>query len=173
MALVACGGGDSDGATSTLKAPDTEQSTFTTQTTATIQLDAVAPELGETSWNVADYGLPTLGIMNVLPDTEVTLRFGTDGSVSGSSGCNDYNGTFGVDGIYDEFEEGVRDDNDGQSIHIVVASATKKACSPDHVMEQELEILTLLEGVDRWFIARNELILRSSDGFFLRAEPSG
>jgi hypothetical protein len=42
-----------------------------------------------------------------------------------------------VEGDHDEYEEGVRDGNDGQSIHIVVLSVTGKACSPEHVKEQE------------------------------------
>ncbi len=70
-------------------------------------------------------------------DTAVTLSFGADGGVSGSAGCNTYSGNFVVEGEHDEFEEGVRDGNDGQSIHIVVLSVTGKACSPEHVMEQE------------------------------------
>jgi len=173
LILVACGGGESDGATSTSRALDTGQSTSTSQGTATTQADAPVPALGATSWTVADYGLPTVGTMNVWPDTEVTLSFGADGSVSGSTGCNQYSGNFEVEGPYDEFEDGVRDEEDGQTIQIVVLSVTERGCSPDHVMEQETEILSLLEGVDRWFMARGELILRSSDGFFLQADPTG
>lgn len=173
LALAACGGGESADVTTTLKVPGMEQSTSTSRATATTQVDAAAPELGATSWNVTDYGLSAGVLTNVWPDTEVTLRFGADGSVSGSTGCNDHSGSFEVVGSYNEFEEGVRDADDGQTIHIMVASLTEKTCSPDHVMEQEREILSLLEGVDRWFIARGELILRSADGFFLQAEPSG
>lgn len=173
LALVACGGGESVGVTSTSRVSGGGQTTFTSQTSVTTQVATTSPELGSTRWNVSDYSLPTGAITNVWPDTEVSLIFGEDGGVSGSVGCNSYSGNFVVEGEYDEFEEGVRDENDGQSIHIVVLSVTEKACSPEHVMEQEGEILSLLQGVDRWFISRGELILRSSEGLFLKANSDG
>ena len=43
-----------------------------------------------TSWTVT-----TVGGTTTILDAEPTIVFGTDGSISGSSGCNTYSGTFG------------------------------------------------------------------------------
>ncbi len=184
MVLVAaCGDDDAD--TVTQPPSTTQAATTTPDTTATTtaldsgagtvtQGDTVAPELGGTSWNVTLYESESAGGMtNLWPGSEITLHFGDDGTVSGFSGCNDYSGSFEVEGPYDEFVEGVRDPNDGQAIRMGPFTVTEKACtSPNGVMEQEMEYLDVLQSAGRWLIVRENLGLRTGDGFFLAdAEP--
>jgi len=66
---------------------------------------------------VVDYRLPDGAITNVW-QTEVTISFSTDGIVTGSAGCNGYQGTWSVSGAWDEFDEGVPDPNDGQELSL-------------------------------------------------------
>ncbi len=131
------------------------------------------PELIGTSWRVVTYSIPG-SMTNPWPGTELTLRFNDDGTVSGSTGCNEYSATFEVEGPYDEFVEGQRDENDGQVIRFGALSITERACAESNYMEQEAEFVDLLEEVGRWFVGRGNLILRTADASFLiEAEPIG
>jgi heat shock protein HslJ len=135
---------------------------------------SAAPGLGETNWTVVTYSTDG-AITELWPGTEITIEFDTDGTVTGSGGCNNYNGTFEVDGPYDEFGDGVRGRNDGQAIAMGPFAATEKACtSPSGVMDQETEFLTSLASVGRWLISRDQLLLRTDDGLALiEAGPAG
>ena len=131
-----------------------------------------APELGGTSWNVTDYSQASGTITNVWK-TEVTISFAADGTVSGSSGCNDYQATWKVSGTYDEFESGVPDPNDGQELILDSLSWTEVACDDEAIMEQEAEILDLLQRGSRWVLIRGNFNLRDAEGAFLfEAEPA-
>jgi len=172
LMLAACGGGDAldtivtptPNATTTT-APDSGAGTVTHPGSA-------APELTGTSWRVTTYRLPTGSLTNPWPGTELTLRFGDDGTLSGSTGCNDYSGIFEVEGPYDEFVEGVRDENDGQAIRFGALTLTEKACTKASYAEQEAELVELVESARRWFVSRGNLILRTADGSLLiEAQP--
>jgi heat shock protein HslJ len=175
LVLAACGGEDAADETTTTT---TSTSIATTSTTTdsdggTTQPGAVAPELVGTSWSVVMYNLAA-SMTNPWPGTELTLRFGNDGTVSGSTGCNEYSSTFEVEGPYDEFVEGQRDENDGQVIRFGALTITERACAESRYMEQEAEFVDLLEQVGRWFVGRGSLILRSADASWLiEAEPIG
>ena len=175
LVLAACGGEDTADETTTTT---TTTSIATTSTTTdsdggTTQPDAVAPELVGTSWSVVLYSLAG-SMTNPWPGTELTLRFNDDGTVSGSTGCNEYSATFEVEGPYDEFVEGQRDDNDGQVIRFGALTITERACAESSYMEQEAEFVDLLEQVGRWFVGRGDLILRTADASWLiEAEPIG
>jgi heat shock protein HslJ len=174
LVLAACGGGDAaDDDTITTTTADAPTSTTTDSAAGTTQPDAVAPDLIGTSWIVVTHSIPG-GMTNPWPGTELTLRFNDDGTVSGSTGCNEYSAAFEVEGPYDEFVDGQRDDNDGQAIRLRALTLTERACDDSDYMQQEAEFVDLLENVGRWFIARGNLILRSADASFLiEAEPIG
>ncbi len=170
LALAACGGGDTADDTTTT-APVATTATTTDSGAGTSQPGAVVPELIGTNWRVVTYSIPG-SMTNPWPGTELTLRFGDDGTVSGSTGCNEYSATFEVEGPYDEFIEGQRDENDGQAIRFGALTITERACAESTYMEQEAEFVDVLEKVGQWFIARGNLTLRESDGSFLtEAEP--
>ena len=173
LVLAACGGGDAADETATTTTSIATTSTTTGLDGDTTQPDVVAPELVGTSWVVVAYSLAG-SMTNPWPGSELTLRFNDDGTVSGSTGCNEYSATSEVEGPYDEFVEGQRDENDGQVIRLGALTITERACAESNYMEQEAEFVDLLEQVGRWFIARGNLILRSADASFLiEAEPIG
>lgn len=97
---------------------------------APVQMAAstVKDPLQGTSWqlsNVDSGGLST----SPVDGTTITLNFGTDGTVSGSAGCNDYNGTYRV--------------ASGDQIAFLNLTTTRKSCA-EEVMKLETEYLRLL-----------------------------
>ncbi len=170
--IAGCGGTDTGTPTTELVDQTVEPTTSPPETTAAPEPGVEAPELGGTSWNVTDYSQGPGTITNVWK-TEVTISFSEDGTVSGSAGCNDYQGTWQVAGPYDEFESGVPDPGDGQQLILADLSWTEMACEDEAVMEQEAEILDLLQRAGRWVLIRGEFNLRDADGAYLfEADPA-
>jgi heat shock protein HslJ len=179
LLLTSCGDTADDSADTTLAPTSTTIAATTTlpptataaPTTTEPAASVEVPELADTSWNVIDYRLPDGTITNVWK-TDVTISFSADGTVSGSAGCNAYEGTWSVSGAWDAFESGVPDSNDGQELILDSLSWTEMACEDDAVMEQEAEILDLLQDAGRWVLIRGEFNLRDAEGGFLfNAEP--
>lgn len=107
-------------------------------------------DLPGTSWEVTGYSDGSQGVQNVLPGTSLTANFGEDGTLSGNSGCNDYNGPYKIT---------------GNQIGIGPLAATKKACSdPAGVMDQEAQYLAALEDAQVFAVDGNTLELRLVDG---------
>lgn len=64
--------------------------------------DANLPvSLNDTTWTLAGFGDGT----SVVAGTDVTLTFGTDGSATGNTSINRYNGTYTVDGVTLSFSQ--------------------------------------------------------------------
>jgi len=88
-----------------------------------------------------------------LPGTRITARFGDDGSVSGSTACNVYRGSYSLD---------------GDEIRIAPPASTRKAClSPEGVMEQEAAYLASLPTAARYRVEDGVLELSAADGTFV------
>ena len=87
-------------------------------------------ELPGTSWVLQGISGAELG--TGVP----TINFGTDGTVSGSAGCNTYNGTYTLD---------------GSSIKFGPLASTKMAC-PVADMAVETAFLAGLAGATSWSI---------------------
>ncbi len=162
--VSACGGSDTVAPTTEPAAQSSDAPTTTAASEPAQTIDA--PELGGTDWNVTDYSQGSGTITNVWL-TEVTISFAADGTVSGSAGCNDYQGTWEVAGVYDEFESGVPDPNDGQELILGSLSWTEVACEDEDIMDQEAEILDLLQRAGRWVLIRDSFHLRDGAGAFL------
>lgn len=150
--------GDTSGSQTT--APDNPDPTDPPTTDGTT-LDE-APELGDTSWLFNDYRMPNGSITNTWI-VDVTMEFGTDGTVSGSAGCNDYQGTWTVSGGY--AHTGSFDG--GQDLVLESLSWTERACDDDRVMTQEAEILEILPQVRAWVFLDGELNLLDADRKYL------
>jgi heat shock protein HslJ len=88
---------------------------------------------------------------SVLAGTEITASFGEDGSLGGSSGCNNYATTYEVSG-------------DRMSIPGPVASTMMMCPAPDGVMEQERDYLTALESVSAFAIEARQLTVYNAEG---------
>jgi heat shock protein HslJ len=115
-----------------------------------------SPSLGGTAslpgteWTVIGVNNGRGGVTSALATTDLTVRFGADGTVSGSAGCNDFTGSFATD--------------DADGIEFGPLAATLKACIDEEVVEQELHLLRALENSTRWEIRGERLQLRDDDG---------
>ena len=95
-----------------------------------------------------------------VPGTTITATFADDGTLSGSAGCNQYTGSYTLD---------------GGAIEIGPLAATKKACSaPEGVMEQEAAYLAALPTATHFRIDAGGLALLAADGTFVASYvPAG
>ncbi len=101
-------------------------------------------------WRLQSYSVPGVGSQTVLPGTEVTARFGTDGSLSGSGGCNNYSGGFMA------FDETLR---------ISGLTSSKALCTePAGIMEQENALISLLNQAAKMKISAGQLEVFDSSG---------
>jgi heat shock protein HslJ/uncharacterized protein YraI len=101
-------------------------------------------------WLLQSYSTPATGFQRPLPGTEITARFGADGSLSGSAGCNSYNGTFTA---YD------------QKLRLNKLTVGQALCqSPAGIMEQEGTFLMLLQQSAKMTISAGQLTVFDSAG---------
>ena len=101
-------------------------------------------------WVLQSYSTPSTGQRTPLPGTQITARFGADGSLSGSSGCNSYSGGFTA---YD------------QTLQIGHLAVTSAFCSsPEGVMDQETTFVALMQQAKRFFISAGQLEVFDANG---------
>jgi heat shock protein HslJ len=111
---------------------------------------AQSQDLSGTSWEVIGYNNGKQAVTSVLAGSTLTADFGKDGTLSGNSGCNTYNGPYTVS---------------GNQIKIGPLATTRMACSePAGVMEQEAQYLAALETAATYQIEGVALELRTKDG---------
>jgi heat shock protein HslJ len=114
---------------------------------------AQAQELAGTTWQVLTYNNGKQAVVSVLIGTSLNVNFGSDGAISGNSGCNTYLGTYKAD---------------GEDISIGPLGSTKKYCgTPEGVMNQEAQFLAALEKASKYLIEGDSLELRTTDGTLL------
>jgi len=90
------------------------------------------------------------GIRSVVGGTTLTARFGADGALSGSSGCNTFHGTY---------------EEQGTTLRIGPLASTRKACTtPEGAQAQERGYLAALESVVRFEQAGERLTLLNAKG---------
>jgi heat shock protein HslJ len=107
------------------------------------------PDLTEPTWVLVSYYNGGDAFVPVPPIAEITLLFSTDGRVQGNAGCNEYFGTYRLDG-------GLTD--------IGSLASTEKYClSPEGVMDLEQHYLSLLQETTRYNIDGDELVLSIYD----------
>ncbi len=98
----------------------------------------------------AEWVVTAIDGLDTLPDTDVTMTFGTDGVVAGRASCNTYSAGF---------------ETDGNTVELSAGSATLMACTGDGVMEQERSFLDILAAATRYTIAEDgSLTLSTEDG---------
>ena len=112
-----------------------------------------------TSWIVIGYNNGKQAVVSTMAGTDLTAKFGTDGMLTGNSGCNDYTATYKID---------------GDKISIGPAATTRKACE-QAVMDQETQYLAALSTAATYKIDGSKLELRTADGAlaadFMKASP--
>ncbi|MCC7161504.1 MAG: META domain-containing protein, partial [Anaerolineae bacterium] len=111
--------------------------------------EASAPAgLAGTSWDVINYNNGNQGVVTAVNGTKLTLAFGADGRVSGSAGCNTFNGSY-------------TSENGG--LNIGPLASTRKLCpEPAGVMEQEAQYLAALQKAATYEIAGDTLTIRDA-----------
>jgi heat shock protein HslJ len=110
-------------------------------------------------WILASYSTPAGGYQTPLPGSQITARFGADGSLSGSAGCNNYNSGFTA---YD------------RTLRINAVSASQALCdSPPGVMEQESTFISLMRQARSFAISAGQLEVFDAGGSRILVFNSG
>jgi len=125
--------------------------TFNPDNTTSAQRVEITVVSGLTSgrWVLQSYSTPTGGSQSPIPGTELTARFGADGSLSGSGGCNNYNGGFMA------FD---------QILRITNLTSSQTLCPDAGVMEQEGTFLSVMNQASKMKISAGQLEVFDSSG---------
>lgn len=101
------------------------------------------------TWRATVYNNGRGAAVSLLDGSEITAVFGTDGTLSGSAGCNHYRATY----VTQE-----------SAITIQAPAATRKICpKPDGVMQQENAYLKALTTAATYAIQGQQLELRTAE----------
>jgi heat shock protein HslJ len=128
-----------DGETLILSSGDTE----------VLRYEAISQDLAGSSWDLIAYNNGTGGFQSTLIDVTVTAVFEEEGTLSGSAGCNSYNGTW-------ETEE--------NSIEIGPLASTAMACADVEVMDQETRYLAALQQAATYRVDAGTLDMFDAEG---------
>jgi len=102
----------------------------------------------------AEWTVDEIDSKALVNDSKITLNFGSDGALSGSSSCNRLVATYTLT---------------GEGLSISQGAGTMMACEPP-VMEQESAFLGLLSAVSGFGVADDgALLLKTADGKTIRA----
>lgn len=105
--------------------------------------------LAGTSWQATGINNGKEAVVSQEGTEKVTAEFGSDGTLSGSGGCNSYSGTFTTSGT--------------DQIAIGTLAATEMAC-PEPAMEIEQQYFAALGNVATYQLEGTTLTLRDADG---------
>lgn len=110
----------------------------------------VAPTaLEDTDWQASGIDNGKGGVQTTAY-THLTTAVFSEGTISGSTGCNRYNGTYDIE---------------GDQIVFGPAAATRKFCAePAGIMEQEQQFLAALEQARTFQVTPGKLELRDESG---------
>jgi heat shock protein HslJ len=109
----------------------------------------VVPELAGSAWTVSGYRSDGQ-LQPVLAGSRLSARFGEDGRVTGSAGCNLYFASY---------------QSNAAELHIGPAGATRKACpEPAGLMQQETQFLEALSSSVKLMLRDGRLELLQTDG---------
>jgi heat shock protein HslJ len=112
--------------------------------------DVQSQSLAGTTWTVVDYNNGKQAVVSIVAGTKMTAIFDKNDHVSGSAGCNDYNGPAKAT---------------PPKISIGPLASTRKTCgSPSGVMEQESAYLAALQSAATYSIQGSTLEFRTASG---------
>ncbi|MCU0484086.1 MAG: META domain-containing protein [Chloroflexi bacterium] len=98
------------------------------------------------SWTVSGYNDGQQAVVSPIAGTTLTATFAEDGALSGSSGCNTFNGTYTLD---------------GDAITVGALGTTKMACE-EPVMAQEQQFLMALASAKTVTVEGGLPVLRTA-----------
>ena len=114
-----------------------------------VEVPGIPAELLDVEWVLGTFG--AVGAEDVVGGNKpITLQFTREYQIGGSSGCNQYFGSFEV--------------GPGDALSFGVIGATEMACLEDGVMDQEQRYFAALAGVSGFALAQDRLQLLSDDG---------
>jgi heat shock protein HslJ len=105
-------------------------------------------KLANTQWRLSSFSVQGAESA-VINGTTITSKFGPDGRVGGSSGCNSYGG---------EYRER------GDSLSFSRLISTKRACLEQNANRQEQQFLAALESSSKFKLSDNGLTIFHGDG---------
>jgi heat shock protein HslJ len=106
------------------------------------------PQLVGPNWQLLMYNNGRQAVQSILEGTQPTATFGSDGHMSGSGGCNTFNGPY---------------QTSGRTIAMGPFATTRMAC-PQPVMDQEFAYLKALENATRYEFVDGRLEMRDDSG---------
>jgi heat shock protein HslJ len=95
---------------------------------------APAPDIAG-GWIVTGYNNGNGAVKTPVAKSILTMVFGSDGTLSGSSGCNRYSGGYSVD---------------GSKLTVGPLASTQMACASSDLNDQEAQFLAALEASETW-----------------------
>lgn len=104
--------------------------------------------LSDTSWLVQAYNNGREAVTTPLEGTQMTVKFDSEGRVSGSSGCNMFSGSYS---------------DDGTTLSIGPLATTRLACAIP-ILQQEQAFLTALQASTQYELTSEQLTLRNPEG---------
>lgn len=105
--------------------------------------------LTATTWTMTGVNNGHGGVVTAVSGTDVTLVLGDDGTASGSSGCNQYNGSYTTDGA---------------GLTFGPLASTQRACADPDLNAQEAAYLAALGTVTSYRLEGSRLDLITPDG---------
>jgi heat shock protein HslJ len=114
-----------------------------------VALQAQTPASLEGEWEITGYLIgsgETAAVTSPIVDTQATITFGPDGILSGTAGCNQFSGGYGVE---------------GSNITIGPLMSTMMACE-DELMAQEAAVMQALEGAATWSVTGSTAEIRGA-----------
>jgi heat shock protein HslJ len=107
------------------------------------------PSLTGVTWRVTGVNNGREAVASVVQGTQLTAIFGTDGRVSGDTGCNMYAGPYSIA---------------GSGISLGPLISTRRACLSDAANAQEQQFLKALEASTAFELMGDRLTLRNDSG---------
>jgi heat shock protein HslJ len=146
LALAACGDDSGSSSASTAAAGSTAASSATTAAAATPAQASAG--LAGTSWILSSYNTRTGSSVDAVKAATASLAF-TEDKVSGSTGCNDFSGTY---------------TSDEEALTITLGPMTQKACTDPALTAQETAVVAQLANVATYTADAQGLTLKDSTG---------
>jgi heat shock protein HslJ len=116
----------------------------------TINVAGAVDPLAGTRWEVVNFNNGRGAVVTPLIDTNLTMEFGSNGSLNGNSGCNTYSASYQIN---------------GSNITIGLPGGTQQLCTePEGIMEQEAEFLAALQSASTFTINGSRLEIRTAGG---------
>jgi len=110
---------------------------------------AQSQSLAGSSWQATGINNGKGGVASPVADSRVTISFASDGTLSGSGGCNNFTSTWKAE---------------GNALSFTPAAATRRMCAAPGVMAQEQAFFKALESVATMRMEGDSLEMRTVPG---------